>query len=147
MVLRQYSSEFLTAQSALIDYYQDRLFFYFPLKSAYSAWMEAKLQEPTLLAKLMKTGCTPISDQFSKGHHFSNRKMIQLKSSSAGYLLCIVSLASDRFEHIHSINLNVPCPNTSSVTCDFERFFVCMKLSHMIPRSVTWASYAPSLSN
>ena len=62
------------------------------------------------------------------------------------FVLYCFSSNSDRFEHIHSINLNVPCPNTS-VICDFERFFVCVKLSHMIPRSVMWASYVPSLSN
>ena len=78
--------------------------------------------------------------------------MIQLKSLSAGYLLWIFALYyfssnSDRFEHIHPINLNFPGPNTSSVICDFGRFFVCVKLSHMIPRSVMWASYIPSLSN
>lgn len=141
MVLRQYSSEFLTAQSAVSDCYQDRLIFLFPSKVCLLSLDGSQIPR------------TNFTGQADEDWLYSNFRLVQQGSPIQQYkddtikiivsrifaLYCFSS-NSDRFEHIHSINLNVPCPNTSSVICDFERFFVCVKLLHMIPRSVMWAS-------
>lgn len=63
------------------------------------------------------------------------------------HTLWFFSSNAGRLEHAHLINFLSLNLTPSFVTCNSERFFLCVKLPHTISRLAMWASFIPNLSN